>query len=403
MTGQFRKHRSPNINHQTIIKHQFSNIKYLVIGYWSLVLVWSLVLGAFVLGCGQGGAGHGGPGGMRVPVVGFRAVEQPVEDRIAVVGTLAANESVEIRSELDGRVEELHVEEGRRVEAGTVLARIDRSKLDASLAEAEANLTLAEATLTRYQALADSQAVSRQEIDQARNTFDAKQAAVELIHAQQRDATVIAPFTGVLGARLISAGQYVTRGQLLTSLVDIESMNIEFNVPERFLNRLAEGQELEVRVAAYLGEPFRGIVYFIDPNVDLNTRTVPVKAHVPNSDGRLRAGMFANLDLILQVHPHAVVIPESALLLVGEEASVFVVEDGKAQARAVSPGIRMAGSVEIRSGLSAGELVVIEGTQKLGPGVPVQVREEARPIEEIAQERAGASPAVAVHERHADF
>ena len=355
-----------------------------------------LVLVAGRSGCGRGGSGQGRPGGMMVPVVGFRAVEQPVEERMAVVGTLAANESVEIKSALDGRVEALHVEEGQRVDAGSMLARIERSKLDASLAEAEANLNLAGSPLTRYQALADSQAVSRQEVDQAHSLFEARQATVELMRAQQDEATVVAPFAGVLGARLISVGQYVTRGQPLTSLMDVESMKVEFNMPERWLGRVAAGQELEVRVAAYPEETFHGTVYFIGPQINPETRTVLMKAHLPNPDGRLRPGMFANLELILYVHEKAVVIPESALLLAGEQASVFVVEEGKAQPRVVIPGIRMAGSLEITSGLSAGELVVIEGTQKLGPGVPVRVREDTRRIEEIAQERAGASPAVTV-------
>jgi membrane fusion protein (multidrug efflux system) len=357
----------------------------------ALCLLW------LATGCGRGGppGGSGPPGGMSVHVVGFRAVEQPVEERVALIGTLAANEAVDIKSELEGAIEEIGFEEGQRVTAGTVLFRINRRKLEALLAEAEANLKLAGATLERYAALAASRAVSQQEVDQARTNFEARQAAVDFIRAQLQDATVVTPFDGVMGAREVSIGQYVTKGQPLASLADTNPMKAEFDVPERFLSRVAEGQELDVQVAAYPDERCRGAVYFIDPRVNPGTRTVLVKARLPNPEGRLRAGMFANLALILQVRERSVVIPESALLLEGDRASVFVVEDGKAQPRQVTVGVRMAGALEISAGLSSGELVVIEGTQKLGPGVAVQVREETRSLEEVARGMAGAS-AVAV-------
>lgn len=343
-------------------------------------------------GCGRGQPG-GGTGGMAVHVVGFRAVEQPIEERVAVVGTLAANEAVDIKSELDGVIEEMSFEEGQRVKAHDVLFRIDRRKLEASLAEAEANLKLAETTLGRYAALAESRAVSQQEVDQARMMFQARLAAVELMRAQLQDATVTAPFAGITGSRLVSIGQYVTKGQQLTSLVETDPMKVELSVSERFLSRVTQEQELTLRVAAYPAEIFHGTVYFVAPQVSPESRTVLVKARVPNSDGLLRAGMFAELELILQVRQRAVVIPESALLLEGERASVFVVEEGKAKLRPVTPGLRMAGILEIREGLSSGEIVVFEGTQKLAPDAPVQVREDARPLEEIVREIAGASAA----------
>lgn len=336
-------------------------------------------------GCGKGGGPGGGPGGMAVHVVGFRAVEQPVEERVAVVGTLAANEFVDIRSEMDGAIEEIGFEEGQHVAAGDVLFRIDRIKLEASLAETEANLKLAETTLERYAALAESRAVSKQEVDQARAAFEARRASVQLMRAQWQDATVVAPFSGIVGVRLISLGQYVTKGQALTSVVDTDTMKAEFSIPERFLSQVAAGQAIEVQLAAYPGERFHGIVYFIDPRVSAETRTVLVKARLPNPDGRLRAGMFANLDLVLRMRKRAVVIPESALLLEGSQALVFVVADGKAQPRPVRLGVRLAGVVEIREGLLAGEVVLIEGTQKVGPGSPIEVRLDERPVEEIAQ------------------
>jgi membrane fusion protein (multidrug efflux system) len=333
-------------------------------------------LAAGAAGCQRRPPG-GGPGGMAVHVVGFRASARPVEERVAVVGTLAASEFVEIKSEVEGRIEEIGAEEGRGVEAGAVLLRIDRSKLEASLAEAEANLKLAESTLERYAALSASRAVSQQEVDQARSNFQARAAAVALMRAQLEDATITAPFAGVVGERLVSAGQYVTKGQPLTSLVDTDPMNVECQVPERFLGQLAAEQPIAVRVAAYPEEEFRGAVYFVAPQVDPATRTVLVKARVPNAEGRLRPGMFADLDLILRVRERAVLVPDTALMLQAESASVYVVAaDGTAQARQVQTGVRQAQWVEVVSGLKPGEVVVTEGLQKVHPGAAVSVRFE---------------------------
>ena len=358
----------------------------------ALALLVCAVVG--VSGCGKGASKGGPPGGMSVNVVAVRAMERPVEDRIAVVGTLSADESVEIKSEVEGAIDTIGFEEGQLVRQGQVLFEIDRAKLKASLAEVDANFKLAEATQGRYAALVQSRAVSQQEADQARLNFEARRAAVELVLAQLADATVTAPFDAVAGSRLVSMGQFVSKGQILTSLIDADPMKVECDVPERFVAQMAEGQALDVRVAAYPDAVFRGTVYFVDPSVDPNTRTVRVKARIPNADGKLRPGMFADLDLILKVRERAVVIPESAVLLAGERASVFVVQDDKAQPRAVMPGVRLAGGVEILEGVAAGDWVITEGTQKLGPGVPVHVREDTRPLEEIMRERAGPSVTV---------
>lgn len=331
-------------------------------------------------GC-QRSAGPGGPrGGMVVHVVGVEVSRQPIEDTIALVGTMAANESVDIKSELDGTVEEIVFHEGDMVAQGQVLGRIDRRKLEASLAEAEAKLTLAEINRQRYETLVASRAVSQQEYDQAASTYEATHAMVELMREQLKDATVTAPFDGVVGQRLISVGQFVSKGTSLTSLIDWNPMKVAFEVPERYLSSLRKEQPMTVSVAAYPQERFTGTVYFIDPQVDPDTRTALVKAYVPNPDARLRPGMFANLTLILNTRQDALVVPETALLFQGQTTSVFIVDAQQtAQSRPVKTGIRLAGLVEITEGLSIGDVVVTEGTQKLHPGAAVKVRLDGVP------------------------
>lgn len=318
---------------------------------------------------------------MVTPVVGFRAAARPVEQKIAMTGTLEANEWVEVKAEINGTVEEILFEEGRKVKQGDVLLQIDRRKLDAQMAEAEANLKLAEAGRRRYQALAETRAVSGQEVDQALAAFDAAQAAVALLKASLEDSVVTAPFDGVTGARLVSPGQFIAAGAPLTTVLSPDPMKAEFEVPERHLALLRDGQPVELAVAAYPEERFRGEVYFIAPQVGEETRTALVKAKVPNPEGKLRRGMFAHLDLIVGVREDSIVIPESALVLEMDKVSVFVVDEGgAAQPREVQPGTRLPGEVEIASGLSAGEVVVTEGTQKLRPGGKVQVRFEDAPL-----------------------
>jgi membrane fusion protein (multidrug efflux system) len=170
-------------------------------------------------------------------------------------------------------------------------------------------------------------------------------------------------------------------------------MKAEFNVPERLVGQLSQGQEIHARVAAYPDEQFLGTVYFINPQVNPDTRTVLVKARLPNPDGKLRAGMFTNLDVVFRVREQAVVIPESALLLEGDHASVFVAQNSTAQPRPVTTGVRLAGVLEILDGLAPGEIVIIEGTQKLSPGAPVELRVDERPVDEIAR-GLGGGPAV---------
>ena len=329
-------------------------------------------------GCGkQGGAGGGPPGGMAVHVVGFAAKRQPLEESISLVGTVMANEAVELRSELDGTIEEIDFEEGQPVTKDQVLARIDQKKLQASMAEADARLQLAKSTLERYTALAESRAVSQQEVDQAQATYETDKATLDLMQAQLEDAVVRAPFDGIIGERRISAGQYITKGTTITSLIDPDPMKAEFRVPERYIAQIAAGQPVQMTVAAYPDETFSGKVYFVGPEVEESTRTVLVKALVPNGEGKLRSGMFANLRLVMQIRKDALVIPETALIVQGQHTIVFVVDErNTVQPRPVKPGARLAGLVEVVDGLRAGETVVIEGTQKLGPGANVVVRFE---------------------------
>lgn len=342
-------------------------------------IVMSCVLVVLAAGCGK--KSKGGWGEMVVPVVAATAQRQAVEDTIDAVGTLMANEQVDIKSETDGTIEAIHFEEGQLVKAGQVLAELDQAKLLAALAEAQANLKMAEATHQRYATLLETRAVAQQEAEQANATWTANQALVDRLTAELNDAVIRAPFDGIAGARLLSVGQFIPRGTSITRLIDPGPMKMEFRVPERFLGQMQVGQAVRLHVDAYPDTPFIGEVYFIDSQVDPVTRMVLLKAWVPNEDGRLRPGMFANIQLVVRVRSQAIVIPDMALLHQGDLTFVYAIDaEQQAQMRPVKVGVRLADTVEILEGLQAGEHVVTEGHQKLHPGAKVQAKEpEATP------------------------
>jgi membrane fusion protein (multidrug efflux system) len=326
--------------------------------------------GVFLAGCGkQAGQAGGFP---PIQVVAVEAKRQPVSENLSLVGTVKADEMVEIRSEIDGTVQDIKFEEGQPVEKGQLLIQLDPTKLAASLAETEAQFKLTDENMKRMQTLRENNVMAQSEYDQAASSYAISHAIMERRRRELGDTQVFAPFAGVTGSRLVSPGQVINKDTKLTTLVALDPVKIEVNVPERFLGQMQVGQKIAVKVAAYGDEIFKGEVYFIAPQVDPDTRTVLVKARIPNSDFRLKPGMFASLDLTLKIREDAVVVPEAALILNADSVSVFVVDDKKtAQLKMVKTGVRMEGQVEITDGLKGGELVIVEGYQKTQPGAPV--------------------------------
>lgn len=326
-------------------------------------------------GCkpGKPGAATGAAaGGNAVRVVAVPARIAPVQEIVPLVGSVTPNESVEIKAETDGLVKEIGFNEGDTIDAGTLLVALDETKLAAALSESEANLKLSEANFARAEQLLRDKLISQQEFDQTSATFTMMRSLVELRRRTLRDTRIYAPFRGTVAARLVSPGQVISRNTTLTMLVDLETVKVELSVPERYLGQIRPGQTISFAVDAYPGQKFSGTVFFVSPQLDAATRTALVKARVPNPDRRLRGGMFAKLDLEVRLRDAALVIPEPAIVANGDNTLVFVV-DARTNAvmKPVKVGLRLAGKAEITQGLSAGELVVVEGAQKLRPGAPV--------------------------------
>ena len=314
-------------------------------------------------------------GGMpATQVVAVEARRQPVSEILSLVGSVTANEIVEIKTEADGMVEELPFQEGQAVKKGDLLVRLDETKWTTAVAEAEANFQLSRANFERTKQLFGDKLVAQSEFDQAAAAFHANEATLDLRKRLLKDTRIYAPFNGVLGARNISPGQVISKNTTLTWLVDLDPVKVEVNVPEHCLSQIATGQSIEFGVAAFPNDRFQGEVFFIAPQLDPATRTALVKARVPNPAHKLKGGMFANLALTLMLRDSAIVVPEPALVSNGDTVTVFVVDEkSAAQVRPVKVGLRLAGRAEVITGLQAGEKVVVEGVQKLFPGAPVKL------------------------------
>jgi membrane fusion protein (multidrug efflux system) len=306
-------------------------------------------------------------------VVAIPAAVRPVTESLSLVGTVAPNEFVELKAETDGIVESIHFNEGQRVKAGDLLVQLEQSKFSIAVAEAEATLKLSQANHERAKQLFADKLISQQEYDQTASIFAVNQASLDLKKRQLKDTQIYAPFAGITGARQISPGQVISRQAILTWLVDLDTVKVEVNVPERYLSQVTPGLKIGFSVASFPNDRFEGEVYFVSPQLNPETRTALIKARIPNPDHRLRGGMFASLALTLQLRAAAIVVPEPALMSNGDNVMVFVMDENQtAQMRPVKVGLRLAGKAEITSGLKEGEMVIVEGVQKLYPGAAVQ-------------------------------
>lgn len=329
-------------------------------------------------GAGSGGPGAAGPPPMPVEVAVART--DTVVDAILASGQIEAIQSVELRPEIEGRLAAILVREGAEVAKGTPLFQVDDGELKAEVARAEADRDLARQALDRTRELIDQQASSQADLERAEAMARSTRAQYDLLALRLARTTVRAPFSGVVGQRFVSVGDYLTTSTRLASIQTVHPQRASFQVPERYAAALKVGQRVVFRVAALPGKEYTGVVDFVDPVVQLPGRTITVKAEVANPKRELQAGMFIDARLATDVRPSAVVIPEDAILPIQGSTFVWVAKDGKATRREVVLGVRTPGWVETKSGVEAGESVVVGGQERLSEGAPVapKVVERAR-------------------------
>ncbi len=321
-------------------------------------------------GGAEGGPPGGAPMGMPVDVVVARL--DTVVDAIGATGQIEAEQAIDLRPEISGRLIRILAQEGTEVRAGRALFKIDDAELLSQVARLEAERDLAEQALARTRELMARAASSQADLEQAEASFRSAEAQLQLQQTRLDRTVVRAPFAGVVGERYVSLGDYVTSGDALTTLQTVDPQRASFQVPERFSQRLAVGQQITFQIASVQGRVFEGTVDFVDPRVQLPGRTITVKARVSNEDRSLKPGMFLEARLATEVRPEAVVVPEDAILpLQGADYVWTVNGEGMAERVEVDLGVRTPGWVEIVSGLEAGTQVVVGGIERMSPGAPL--------------------------------
>jgi membrane fusion protein (multidrug efflux system) len=292
---------------------------------------------------------------------------------VEALGTARANESVEIRPKISETVRSIHFTEGEQAKAGQILVRLDDAEMRADVAVARAELVESESRYARAEELFRSKLVSESELESIAARRDSDRATLDAAESRLSEAVIRAPFAGRVGLRRVSVGSLVAPSVIITTLDDTDPIKLDFDVPETAISLVREGLPVAAHSAAWPESTFTGTVASIDTRVDPLSRTVTVRALIPNRLQLLRPGMFLTVD-VTRDEVTALLIPEQAIIPEQSRQFVMVVDDnGMVERREVEVGRRRPGQVEITSGLSEGEKVVAEGTQKVRPGDAVRI------------------------------
>jgi membrane fusion protein (multidrug efflux system) len=340
-------------------------------------------------GCGNsadpaGGApgkpGAAGTAGARASNGPVSVVARPVKAtefayETEALGTSKANESVDVTAKVTNRVVAFHFREGEQLQKGSVMVEFDGTEARASVAAAEAALNDATRQWKRSQELFQSKMLSAASLEQLEATRLTTQAQLDAARARLDDTVIRAPFSGHVGLRNVSVGSLVTPGQVITTLDDTSVIKLDFTIPETFIAALAAGQQIAANSATYPDATFRGRIATIGTRVDPVSRSVVVRALIGNQDQRLKPGMFLTVH-ITRAAGKALMIPEQSLVPESSRQYVYVIRDGKANKVEITIGRRRPGEVEVLKNLNVGDMVVVEGGEKLKNGAAVTVMVE---------------------------
>jgi RND family efflux transporter MFP subunit len=356
-----------------------------------LALLFALLL---LGGCGEKKSATPPPEPPAVPVLLGEVTTRQVEVILEQVGTLTARHDVTLRSESEGRVVEIAFREGKPVRQGAVLVRLDAAKVRADLANLQAHITELSArlenqlrTLERNRPLLERNLISRLQFDNLETEIaevraQIEQARANLLREQVRlAATVVrAPFAGVAGVRTLSPGDYLKIGDPVVTVVDLDPLEISFQVPEKFKPKLALGQTVNLQVTPYPQRTFSGRISFIAPRVDAATRTFQVKAQVENSDHLLSPGLFARVSVVTDVFAHAVTVPWESIIQTEQETYLYTVQENIARKVPVRLGRITPQWVQLLdSELTPGSAVILEGKFASKDGGKVAPKSAAAP------------------------
>lgn len=310
---------------------------------------------------------------MAAQVSGMVLQAQDFDDNLAISGSIEANEQIELRSEVSGIIEQIHFQEGSNVQQGQLLFKVNDIELRADLARVKTVEKLASENQRRAKLLLEKEAISQEEFDIAAADYYSAKAQTQLIQAQLSKTSVKAPFSGKIGLRNVSKGTYVTPTTLIAKLVNTNQIKITFSVPEKYAAQVKVNNTVNFTTSSSK-ELFSAKIYAIEPEVDVATRTLKMRAVADNSKGKLLPGTFANVSLPLDKLNDALLVPTEALIPIQNGKKIFISENGNAKEVVVETGARTDKNILIVSGLKVGDTILTTGVMSLREGSPVKVK-----------------------------
>ncbi|MDQ8003597.1 MAG: efflux RND transporter periplasmic adaptor subunit [Pedobacter sp.] len=321
-------------------------------------------------GPGKGGKGKGGPA---LNVDGIEVKTSEFSNNLEITGSIEANEAVTLRSEVAGLVTGIYFKEGGNVSKGATLVKINDRDIQAQLREALTRQNLSASNENRAKQLLEKGAISQEEYDTSQAELQALRSQVQLIRAQLAKTTIIAPFSGKVGLRNISVGEYLTPNTVIANLLSTNPVKISFSIPEKYVSQLNTNSNISFNIDGR-NKTYTGKVFAIEPGINEQTRTLQIKALAPNANNELLPGSFAKVKLALTSIKDAILIPTEAVIPVLKGKVVYISKNGKAQQVPIETGTRTADKILVLSGLNVGDTVLTTGAMALKPEVDVKVK-----------------------------
>lgn len=322
-------------------------------------------------GANAGKGGLGRAGGPAPAVDGFVVISKNLKEDIVSSGSLLAAEQVDIYPEISARITQLNIQEGRPVAKGALLVKLFDADLRAQLQKLQSQADNARRTEDRNKQLLDRGGISQQEYDIVTTNLRSSLADIELVRANLQRTEIRAPFSGIIGLRNVSSGAVVSPSTLIARLQQVTSLKLDFSIPEKYGQAVRRGSMISFLVDGAT-KPSQGVVYAIEPGVEEQTRNLRIRARVSNTSLQYRPGTFARVTLTIQ-NEKSLVVPTQAVIPQTRTNQVVLIKNGKALFKDVQTGLRTAGTIQILSGLQAGDTVATTGLLFLKPDSPVKI------------------------------
>ena len=311
-------------------------------------------------------------GPSQLPVTATIIEEEPLDNNLRLTGSLLPNESVILRSEAAGIIENIYFKEGQPVRKGQLLVQLDNDELEAEIEKLEYTKKLNEDIENRQKQLLAREAISLEEYETSLTSLNTIIADLKLKQVQWRKRQIRAPFDGFIGLREISEGSYLNMADKISTLYSSNPIKIDFAVPGKYASEVNEGDKISFTVDGS-DQSFMGRIYAVEPQIDPQSRTLRVRAISDNQEGKLLPGQFAKIQLTLETYERALMIPTMAVIPEMNSKKVFVYQNGVAESKTVETGIRTEDQIQVLSGLQAGDTLITSGMMQLQQGMPVKL------------------------------